>query len=261
MISYYEILEIEKEASEEEIARAYRDLSKQYHPDKFPENSNLNVLKIKKDLSEVERDQLTQLEKKAKEYEERFKKIKEAHAVLSNPEKREMYDKEKKNDKCSSSGDDWFTEWNRNWNIKFQKHIENDLREKKRQYKVVKEHVSSNSNLKEQNQKKELRRALKQKSLHRICRDICKESDLNTIIHIPHPEKLSAWLEDINFSNYSEYIEAYVILYDEAKSLDFSIKKGVELSSTFLHEAIECGATKVVYYLSNEYIDKIDINY
>jgi len=62
---YYEILNITKTASEEEIKKAYRKKAIKYHPDKNPDN---------------------------KEAEEKFKEAAEAYEVLSNPEKRQRYD-------------------------------------------------------------------------------------------------------------------------------------------------------------------------
>lgn len=65
---YYEILGIQKNASVEEIKRAYRQLVMQYHPDRVaPE--------------------------KKKEAEEKFKELSEAYAVLSDPQKKELYDR------------------------------------------------------------------------------------------------------------------------------------------------------------------------
>jgi molecular chaperone DnaJ len=64
---YYEVLGIQKKASIEEIKKAYRNLALQYHPDRVaPE--------------------------KKKEAEEKFKEISEAYAVLSDPQKRALYD-------------------------------------------------------------------------------------------------------------------------------------------------------------------------
>ncbi len=63
---YYKILGVGKNASEDEIKKAYRKLARKYHPD------------------------TNQGDKQA---EERFKEISQAHDVLSDPDKRKQYDR------------------------------------------------------------------------------------------------------------------------------------------------------------------------
>lgn len=63
---YYEILGVPRNASKEEIKKAYKKLAMQYHPDRNPGN---------------------------KEAEEKFKEITQAYEVLSNDEKRQIYDR------------------------------------------------------------------------------------------------------------------------------------------------------------------------
>lgn len=65
-IDYYKVLGVDKNADEKTIKKAYRKLARQYHPDVNPGD---------------------------KEAEQKFKQINEAHAVLSDPEKRKKYDK------------------------------------------------------------------------------------------------------------------------------------------------------------------------
>jgi curved DNA-binding protein len=62
---YYESLGVPRDASEEDIRRAYRKLARQYHPD------------VNKDAGA----------------EDRFKEVSEAYEVLRDPEKRERYDR------------------------------------------------------------------------------------------------------------------------------------------------------------------------
>lgn len=62
---YYEVLGVDKNATPEELKKAYRKLALQYHPDRNPGD---------------------------KEAEEKFKEAAEAYDVLSNPEKKARYD-------------------------------------------------------------------------------------------------------------------------------------------------------------------------
>ena len=68
---YYSILGLEKNATEEEIKKVYRELVKKYHPDHYPD-----------DLTEEEKAQM----------EEKFIEIQEAYDILSDPDKRAKYD-------------------------------------------------------------------------------------------------------------------------------------------------------------------------
>ncbi len=63
---YYEVLGVSRDATQEEIKKAYRKLARQYHPDANPND---------------------------KDAEAKFKEITEAYEVLSDPEKRAQYDR------------------------------------------------------------------------------------------------------------------------------------------------------------------------
>ena len=62
---YYDILELDKGASEDQIKQSFRSLARKFHPDKNPNDT---------------------------EAETKFKEIQEAYAILSNPEERRKYD-------------------------------------------------------------------------------------------------------------------------------------------------------------------------
>lgn len=62
---YYKLLGVSRSASQEEIAKAFKKLARQYHPDLNPDNP---------------------------EAEKKFKEVNEAYEVLKDPEKRKMYD-------------------------------------------------------------------------------------------------------------------------------------------------------------------------
>lgn len=64
-IDYYQVLGLEKDASEQDIKKAYRKLARKFHPDLNPNNP---------------------------EAHKKFQQINEAHEVLSDPEKRKKYD-------------------------------------------------------------------------------------------------------------------------------------------------------------------------
>lgn len=62
---YYKLLGVSRSASKDEIAKAFKKLARQYHPDLNPDNPDA---------------------------EKKFKEINEAYEVLKDPEKRKMYD-------------------------------------------------------------------------------------------------------------------------------------------------------------------------
>src|ERR1700694_4573728 len=65
-MDYYEVLQVSRTATDQELKASYRKLAMQHHPDRNPNNP---------------------------ESEERFKACSEAYQVLSDPEKRAAYDR------------------------------------------------------------------------------------------------------------------------------------------------------------------------
>jgi molecular chaperone DnaJ len=65
-VDYYELLEIQRDCSDQELKTAYRKLAMKYHPDRNPNNPSA---------------------------EEKFKQASEAYQVLSDPQKRAIYDR------------------------------------------------------------------------------------------------------------------------------------------------------------------------
>ena len=65
-MDYYDLLGVGKKASPEDLKKAFRKLSRQYHPDLNPDDSGA--------------------------LEEKFKELNEAYSTLSDPAKRQQYD-------------------------------------------------------------------------------------------------------------------------------------------------------------------------
>ncbi|KAF8031179.1 hypothetical protein BT93_D0398 [Corymbia citriodora subsp. variegata] len=65
-VDYYKVLQVDKSAKDDDLKKAYRKLAMKWHPDKNPDNK--------------------------KEAEAKFKQISEAYEVLSDPQKRAVYD-------------------------------------------------------------------------------------------------------------------------------------------------------------------------
>lgn len=85
---YYEVLGVPRNASDEDIKKAFKKLALKWHPDRFA----------------------TATEAEKKEAEEKFKEINEANTVLSDPKKRQMYDQFGTTDNESAGGNDMWAD-------------------------------------------------------------------------------------------------------------------------------------------------------
>uniref|UniRef100_A0A672HSH2 DnaJ heat shock protein family (Hsp40) member B6a n=1 Tax=Salarias fasciatus TaxID=181472 RepID=A0A672HSH2_SALFA len=86
MVDYYQVLGVRREASADDIKKAYRKLALRWHPDKNPENKE--------------------------EAEKKFKELSEAYEVLSDANKRSIYDRYGKEGLTGNNGGRgwcWFT--------------------------------------------------------------------------------------------------------------------------------------------------------
>ena len=72
MKNYYQILNVHPSATQLQIKRCFRNLSKSCHPDLVVDKTDLDLIS---------------------QAEEKFKEINEAYATLSNPQKRKRFDK------------------------------------------------------------------------------------------------------------------------------------------------------------------------
>ena len=87
-LDYFEVLEVEKSASQDDIKKAYRRLAAKYHPDR----------------------------NKSGDANERFQKIQESYSVISDPKKRKLYIEQEYTEVMNPKS---FTEsyWNRVLNV------------------------------------------------------------------------------------------------------------------------------------------------
>jgi curved DNA-binding protein len=106
MRDYYEILGVSRNATEKELKEAYRKLVRKYHPDLNPNNKE--------------------------EAEKIFREINEAYEVLSDPEKRKLYDKYGHNWKNFSQFKDYeniYQQYNKGGQYSYRSKATQDLEE------------------------------------------------------------------------------------------------------------------------------------
>ncbi|NXG59375.1 DNJB8 protein, partial [Hemiprocne comata] len=82
MVNYYEVLGLQKSASQDDVKKSYHKLALQWHPDKNPTNKE--------------------------EAEKKFKTISEAYNILSDPQKRLLYDSRSHRERSDTGGHNSF---------------------------------------------------------------------------------------------------------------------------------------------------------
>lgn len=266
MPDYYEILGVKRDATHDEIKKAYRKLALEFHPDKLPkEEQELDRLeKKKKDgelLSQSEEGQMAEL----KEELEKFKEISVAHQVLSDQASKARYDK----------GED-FSQQEWSWAeeiFKTESKIEQEREKRETSTKIYRMYRLKLDKLNEEKgeQVDRLLAGIKQIDEMGKAKETEKSTErkyLRTIL------KLLQNIESNEYEKCSDIIKKVTIAADDITFLVqiaiaydrveiFELFEGrIEISlNEILRYAYEYQSEKFLDYFFNKYLDRLDINY
>ncbi|MEC4735664.1 MAG: DnaJ domain-containing protein, partial [Wolbachia endosymbiont of Halictus tumulorum] len=267
MPDYYEILGVKRDATHDEIKKAYRELALKFHPDKLPEErKKLNRLEGKKKdgklLSQSEEDQRAQLEEKLT----KFKEISVAHKVLSNPTTRSQYDRGKYEDgDCSDE-----LELLRAKLMELTSKLKQEEKRRKIFHKILIMYCSKSQKL----IREEAERLIKRfKQIGKMG----KAKETEELTEFEYVDTIPELLLNIQSNKYEEFYDIIkkvtipagditflvqiAITYDRVEF--FKLFEGrIEISlNEILSYAYEYQSEKFLDYFFNECLDKLNINY
>lgn len=274
MLDYYEILGVKKDATQNEIKKAYHKLALKFHPDKLPQEAVEldNLEKKKKDgknpLSKSEEDRRAQLEEQLT----KFKEISVAYEILSDPAKKSQHDMGEDFSQQEWSWAEWIYEFNELvqqglkykiftkiynvYRLKFNKLNKEILKLDEELLEGLLEGLpESIKQTYEMGKAKRTEKSTERKYLGTI---------LNLLVDIKSNEyeKCSDIINKvtINAGDITSLVQT-AIVYDSVEIFKL-FEERIEISQNdILSCACECQSEKFLDYFFNKYLDKLDINY
>ncbi|AGJ99353.1 Ankryin repeat domain protein [Wolbachia endosymbiont of Drosophila simulans wNo] len=262
MPDYYEILGVKRDATHDDIKKAYRKLALKLHPDKLHEEAKeLDRLEGKKKngklLSQSEEGQMAELKEKL----EKFKEISVAHEVLSDQASRNQYDRGEdfSQQECS------YEEWIYKFNELVQQALKEEIFIKIRNVYHLKTDKLNEERLEGLTESsKQTYEMGKAKGNEKSTECEYLETILNLLVYIKlnEYEKCSDIINKvtINAGDITSLVQT-AIVYDSVEIFKL-FEERIEISQNdILSCACECQSEKFLDYFFNKYLDKLDINY
>jgi hypothetical protein len=256
-IDYYKVLGVERNATEEEIKKAYKKLAREYHPDKNPGNKE--------------------------EAEKKFKEIYSAYQVLSDPEKKSKYDR----------GEDigqqihWSAEWIREELMRIYEEsnrhceraeeaverLQEKFRREEEEFRRTQEEREEllaeefRCQMEEVKRKQEEReKGMEEFMRKQIFQNLCNNIELGNL------EECRVMINELGnhgFSTPFNQLVELAVKHDHEKILDLLIEKGAEISPNaalydkyeVFNDAAKQGSKKVLDYLLSKYAGEVDIDH
>ncbi|WP_143688815.1 TomO hydrophobic C-terminal domain-containing protein [Wolbachia endosymbiont of Laodelphax striatellus] len=276
MPDYYEILGVKRDATHDEIKKAYHTLAFKLHPDRLHEEAKvLDSLEEKKKngkLLSSEEDQRAQLEEKLT----KFKQISVAYKILSDSTKKNLYDRGEDPNQQTYNRKSWekemreFYEKANKRNKRMDELLENQrkLLQKINQFGVSNEiyHMylqKYNELIKQQingiDKIEEINELNKRWKYYSTCLSLC------TKIESGEFEKCRSIIREVTIATDDiTFLVQIAIAYDHVKIFEllFEISKRTKVSlNDNLSNASECGSEKILHLLLDKYVNAMDVEY